>query len=236
MRISVHQPQYLPWLGYFHKIFSSDVFVFLDDVQYKKREFQNRNKIKNGDDWMWLTVPVVGNEDPYPNLSDVFIDNEQDWQRRHWRAIYLNYKHAPYFKDHCDFFENVYNSKWDRLNDLNMALIKYIDSSLGIEKPVYLSSEFKLDTVKTQRIIDICKALKADTYLSGLGGKDYLEEDRLAESSIRLEYQDFHHPVYKQLNMKDKDSFIPCLSTIDLLFNHGPESIDILTGRKDKMA
>ena len=113
-----------------------------------------------------------------------------------------------------------------------MEIVKYICETLGIKKPMRLSSEFKLNTFKTDRIIDICKALKADTYLSGLGGKDYLEEDKLRDNSIKLVYQDFQHPVYSQLHMKDEKSFMPHLSMIDLLFNHGPESADILMGRR----
>jgi len=228
MTVSVHQPQYLPWLGYFHKIYYSDTFVFFDDVQYKKREYQNRNRIRTKNGRMWLTVPVVKNEEPYPNISDVYIDNSQDWRSRHWRALYLNYGRAAFFKKYSDFFEDLYKKEYKRLTDLNICIARHINSILGIDKPIYLSSQLDIKTTGTQHIIDVCKRLKADTYLSGIGGKDYLEEDKFKAHSIKLVYQDFKHPIYTQLNMKDEKDFIPYLSVIDLIFNHGPKSVDII--------
>lgn len=232
MRLSVHQPQYLPWLGYFHKIYSSDVFVFLDDVQYKKREYQNRNRIRTRNNSIWLTVPVLTNEDSYPNISDVRIDNSQDWRNSHWKSVYLNYSRALFFKKYSDFFEDLYKREWDTLVGLNIYIIRHINTILGITTPIYLSSQLNTKTKGTERIIDICKSLQADTYLSGMGGKDYLEEDKFRANSIELVYQDFVHPVYNQLNMRDEKDFIPNLSIIDLIFNHGPDSLDILIGKK----
>lgn len=231
MIVSVHQPQYLPWLGYFHKIYHSDLFVFLDNSQYKKREYQNRNRIRTKNNEIWLTVPVLKDEEPYPNISDVYIDNSQDWQRRHWRAIYLNYTRAPFFKEYSDFFEDLYKREWKKLVDLNIYIVKYINQLLGIEKTIYFASRLNIKTAGTQHIIDTCKALKADTYLSGIGGKDYLEEEKFKTHSIKLIYQSFNHPVYTQLNMKDEKDFIPYLSIIDLIFNHGPDSLGILIGK-----
>jgi hypothetical protein len=141
MIISVHQPQYLPWLGYFHKIYNSDAFVFLDNVQYKGGEYQNRNRIRIKDGCMWLTVPVLKNNEPYPNISGVCIDNSQDWRKRHWRAICVNYSRSPFFAKYCDFFEELYNRDWDSLVDFNISVINYILGSLGVNKPVYCASK-----------------------------------------------------------------------------------------------
>jgi hypothetical protein len=229
MILSVHQPQYLPWLGFFHKIYKSDVFVFLDDVQYKHREFQNRNRILTKTGPLWLTVPVITNKDSYPNLQDVLIDNSQGWAQRHYKTLCFNYSQAPFFKKYGNFFEEVYNRKWERLIDLNIFIIEYLLKTLGIKTPVEYSSRLKIKTAATERIIDICNKFKADTYLSGAGGKDYLEEDKFKASAIKLVYQDFKHPVYQQLNVQGKD-FVPYLSVVDLIFNHDPESLKILTG------
>jgi len=227
MIISVHQPQYLPWLGYFHKIYKSDAFVFLDNVQYKEREYQNRNRIRIKEGCIWLTVPVLKNDCSYPNICDVRIDNFQDWQKRHWHAICVNYAQAPYFSKYSCFFEQLYKQEYDRLADLNISVTKYMLDSLQINRPVYFESKLDIRTKNTQRIIDICKALKADTYLSGIGGKNYLDEGAFSANGIKLDYQDFVHPQYRQ----HYTPFMPFMSAIDLLFNHGPEALKILTGK-----
>ena len=224
MILSAHQPQYLPWLGYFHKMYHSDIFVFLDNVQYKKREYQNRNCIRTRDGSMWLTVPVLKEADPYPNISAARIDNAQEWQKRHWMAIRTNYSRAPFFKQYSPFFEELYGMKWDRLVDLNMHIIKHIAQLLGINKPTFLESQLKITTDKTARLVDICRAMKADVYLSGIGGRDYLDEKLFESNGIKLIYQDFEHPQYKQCH----EPFMPCVSIIDLLFNCGDKALQIL--------
>ncbi|MDD2689909.1 MAG: WbqC family protein [Candidatus Omnitrophica bacterium] len=226
MIIAAHQPQYLPWLGYFHKIYEAQAFVFLDNVQYEERGYQNRNRIRTKDSWIWLSVPVLKTEQPYPNISQVYIDNSQDWNKRHWRSIYLNYTRSAFFKEYSGFFEDLYSKKWERLIDLNIHLIKSINQFLGIDKKIYLESQFKINSASTQRIIDICQALKADVYLSGAGGKAYLEEEKFQQNNIKLIYQQFKHPEYTQLHKP----FLPFMSIIDLMFNHGPDSLKILSG------
>ncbi len=225
MIVSVHQPQYLPWIGYFHKIYNSDAFVFLDNVQYKSREYQNRNRIRTRDGWIWLTVPVMKAEDPYPNISSVHIDNSRNWRKRHWKSIVSSYSCALFFERYSDFFEDIYRRDWDLLVDLNIYVVREIARLLGIERPIYLESLLNIKTKNTQRIIDICKTLKADTYLSGAGGKKYLDEQLFASNDIKLIYQDFKHPEYKQRY----EPFEPFMSIVDLLFNHGDDSLKILT-------
>ena len=229
MIVSVHQPQYLPWLGYFNKILNSDAFVFLDNVQYKAREYQNRNRIRTKDGWMWLTVPILKNGEAYPKISDVIIDNSQEWRKRHWRAVCVNYSRAPFFERYSGFFENLYSRNWERLIELNIYIIESMNRFLGIEKPVYFESRLKVKTRKTERIHDICKVLGADTYLSGIGGRVYLDEGLFEAGGIKLEYQDFRHPEYDQLH----EPFIPFMSIVDLLFNKGAESLKILISKKE---
>ncbi len=224
MIISVHQPQYLPWLGYFDKISRSDCFVFLDNVQYKEREFQNRNKIRTDKGWIWLSVPVISQGQGRQNISEVRIDNEIPWPRKHLGSIRTAYASAEYFKEYFPGLEEVLNRKWEYLKDLNIELIRFILKVLSISTPISFESDLKITTVRTERIIDICKKLKADTYFSGSGGKEYLDESLFVQGNLKLFYQDFKHPKYRQCY----EPFEPYMSIIDLIFNYGKKAKEIL--------
>jgi len=224
MVVSVHQPQYIPWLGYFEKMAHSDMFVFLDNVQYKAREFQNRNRIRTAQGWMWLTVPVVTKDGCRMRMNEVMIDNTMPWQRKHLGSIKTSYAAAPYFNEYFPFFESTLQKKWDKLSDLNVCIVRFIREKLSITTPIVFESELDVLTTKTQRIIDICRKLNADTYLSGVGAKDYLDESLFPANKITLYYQNFEHPEYRQCF----EPFMPYMSTIDLLFNHGPGSRSLL--------
>jgi hypothetical protein len=228
MIISVHQPQYIPWLGYFDKIARSDAFVYLDKVQYKPREFQNRNRIRTRDGSMWLTVPVVCKGKSRQSISEAAIDNEFGWQKQHLNSLKSWYGHARYFDSHLAFFEGIYSRDWGKLADLNIHIIDYLLKALGISTPIYYESGLGTEKMATDRIIELCRKLKADVYLSGSGGKNYLEEEKFPAAGIRLEYQHFTHPVYTQQFMSSEKDFIPYMSIIDLLFNEGPRSKEIL--------
>ncbi|HPM43709.1 MAG TPA: WbqC family protein [Candidatus Omnitrophota bacterium] len=228
MIVALHQPQYLPWLGYFHKIAHCDQFVFLDNVQYKDREFQNRNKIRTKDGPIWLTVPVSSKGRGRQIISRVLIDNGFEWKRKHLAALKTSYGHAAFFERYFPFFEKVYGKSWERLSDLNFHIIEYILKELGISKRIHLESALDVRSEKTDRIVEICRKLGADTYLSGAGGKDYLEEDKFPAAGIKLVYQQFDHPTYRQQFMKDDKDFMPYMSVVDLLFNEGPQSREIL--------
>jgi len=228
MIISVHQPQYIPWLGFFDKIKRSDCFVFLDLVQYKAREFQNRNKIRTKDGSMWLTVPVISKGLGRQKIADVLIDNESDWQNKHWGSICSNYRKAPFFKRHESFFKEVYSLKWEKLAELNIHINKYILKELRINTPLRFESEIGTAKESTERIIELCRKLNADTYLSGAGGKDYLDEARFRQENIKLEYQHYNHPCYQQVFGGE---FVSHLSVIDLLFNQGEGAADFFGGK-----
>ena len=230
MILSVHQPQYIPWLGYFDKIDKSDAFVFLDNVQYKPREYQNRNKIRTKDGWMWLTVPVISKGLGRQKICEVKIDNDSDWQKKHDRSLKVCYGRTRFFKDHFLFFEDVYTRRWEKLADLNIYIIKYLLKELKIEAHLYYESEVGTSLQGTARIIEICKRLKADTYLSGFGGRELLEEEKFAPEGIKLEYQNFIHPVYHQRYIESEHPFFQYMSAIDLLFNEGEKSVNILRG------
>ena len=219
LKISIHQPGYLPWIGFFDKIACSDIFVLLDNVQYQKNYFDNRNKIKTKKGWIWLTVPVkyrFGQK-----LNEVEIENNIKWPEKHYKTLITNYSRAPYFSEYFSFFDEIYNKrKWKNLIDLNLTLINYIKEKMGIKTKLKRSSEFKTAGEKGDRILEICQKLKADFYLSGKFGRNYLDEKKFEEKNIKVDYQEFEHPVYPQIF----GDFIPGLSAIDLLFNCGPES------------
>lgn len=220
MIVAVHQPQYLPWLGYFDKIDKADIFCFLDNVQFKKNEWQNRNRIKTSNGWQWLTTPVRYR---FPQMiNEVKINNTLNWRRKHLQALITNYHKAPFFDNFIDLFRQVYSKNWEYLNDLNVYLIRSILNSLTIsQKPAVFSSELHLSSDPTDRLIDICKNLGADTYLSGQDGINYLNQERFRQRGIKLIVQHFNHPVYPQLFAE----FQSHLSIVDLLFNCGPGSL-----------
>lgn len=194
-----------------------DVFVLLDDVQFKKNEWQNRNRIKTATGWQWITVPVIHNFGQ--KIIDVKINNRVNWRRKHMNALIANYSKAPYFKKYRDFFEETYQKEWEYLCDINIHFILFIAKELEIEVPIIRSSTLGVTSTRTQRLIDICKKVGADTYLSGIGGYYYLDFSLFEQKGIKLIFQDFKHPVYPQLY----GEFIPNLSVVDALFNCGKD-------------
>jgi hypothetical protein len=225
MIVSVHQPHYLPWLGYFGKILRSDVFVILDNVQYKKREFQNRNQIKTPSGPAWLTVPVITHGHYEQMTGDVRIDPTDNWRAKHLRAIEMSYGKAPFFNKYYQSLEALYmGTEWNLLMDLSAAQLRLFFEWLGIRTPVRFERELGIAGVKTERIANICKSLNGDTYLSGSGGKDYMDESVFGAAGLKLAYQKFEHPVYPQLH----GDFKPYMSIVDLVFNCGEESLEII--------
>jgi len=224
VRIAIHQPYYLPWLGYFEKIKKSDIFVFLDDAQYEKNNFYNRNLIKGPNGKIWLTVPV--HYKFQISLKDIKVDNSKNWQKKHYNAIVSNYAKAPHFEIHKAFLENVYlNKKWDFLIDLNLVTLKYLLDFLKLKTPLKFSSDMNIQATGTQRLIDICKALKADTYYSGSSGKKYMDLSLFKKDGIEVEYQNYECKEYKQRFGSD---FMGNLSVIDLVMNQGRQALGLI--------
>jgi len=227
MIVSVHQPQYLPWLGYFDKIDRADVFVLLDTVQYKKNEWQNRNRIKTAAGPQWLTVPVTYR---FPQrIDEVGVNNRERWQHQQRQALVSNYRKAPFWDGLAPFLEEVLTPTWERLAPLNVFVVRRLVEILGIATSMHLASELgPFPEDPDERLIAIAKHFGADTYLAGSGGKDYMNLERYARSGIKVMFQDYRHPVYTQRF----GAFEPYLSVLDLLFNHGPESLNILRGKR----
>ena len=204
-------------MGYFHKIFNSDIFVLFDDAKYSKNSYINRNKIKIPDGELWLTVPVTKESH---NLSIKYVKiADNNWRGSHLKNIINYYKKTDYFHELETLFYKIYKSDWIKLNELNEFIIKNICSELMIETNILKSSDLNIkDEIN---ICSICEKLNADAYLSGIGGKKYMEEKGLLDCfnkfGIDVKYQKFEFPIYKQ----KYGDFIPNLSIIDTLCNIG---------------
>ncbi|MCX6907929.1 MAG: WbqC family protein [Verrucomicrobia bacterium] len=228
MILAAHQPQYLPWLGFFDKMTRADVFVLLDCPQYKKREFQNRNRIKSPHGAIWLTVPVLSTSRRFQRIRDVEINNTVYWRNKHWKSIEQHYRKAPFWSDHASAIQAFYGAEWSSLCDLNMAMFRHYVQVLGITTTFRVESEVGTTRTNTERLIELCKKLGATCYLSGAGGKDYMDESRFAQEGIELRYHQYGHPVYRQ--MYPDLPFAPFMCILDLLFNEGPGSLRVLRG------
>jgi hypothetical protein len=227
MIVTVHQPEHLPWLGFFHKISQADVMVLLDTTQFAKDDFQNRNRIKTRRGPVWLTVPVYKKGRSEQQILEVEICNERNWRNRAWSQIEQAYRDAPCFAAHREFFAALYRQEWTRLVDLNLRVIEYLAEQLGLGGRLLRASELGIDERGgTEVNLAIARKLGAQTYLSGRMGRDYLDEEPFAEAGVEVEYQDFQHPTYPQ----QWGGFVSHLSSLDLLFNCGEASREILLG------
>lgn len=225
--VSIHQPHYLPWLRYFEKIARSDAFIVLDDVQYEKNGYQNRNRIKTAQGPVVLTVPV--RRPTLLPIGDIEIDNRTDWRRAHRRSVEMSYGKAPYFARYWPELEAIYAESWDRLAALNRAMLLLFLRQLEIPTRLYFSSELPTESRSTQRLAELCRAVHGDVYLSGAYAVDaYLDPAILQDAGIRLAFQNWTAPTYRQTHVRA--GFLPDLSIVDLLFNEGPQSREILLG------
>ena len=221
--VMIRQPGYMPNIGFFKKIESSDIFVFLDDAQFVKDRFDNRNKIRIDEGFRWITVPlkrpVFGIK-----LNEISISYENDWITEHYDLICESYRNSDYFSSYWYSIKNILKKKPKKLIDLNLDLINFFNSELKISTKTILSSSMNISSTKTQKLFDICSKVNASCYISGISGHDYLDENLFLNSKINLIYENFIHPTYKQLHGK----FIDNMSIIDLLMNMGDSSKTIL--------
>jgi hypothetical protein len=229
MIVAIHQPEHLPWLGFFDKIRQADVFVMLDHVQYRKNYFQNRNRIRAASGAVWLTVPVLtkGSSDQPINEAQINNQGSPRWKEKCWTGIAQHYRKTEFWPHHEPFFERLYQTHWTRLVEINEAIIGYLLSAFSIDVKVVKSSELNVEGQRDDLLLSICRRVGAGTYLSGVSGREYLDGKKFTDAGIEVQFQEFHHPIYRQVY----EPFIPCMSSIDLLFNYGPASLDVLRGR-----
>lgn len=227
MKIAViHQPQYLPYLGFFHKLHQGDVFIAMDNVRFERRGIQHRNKIKTGQGPQWLTVPVFHRSGEEELINEILIDSELPWSRKHWNSLVTNYSRAPYFDKYSPDLQQLLAQKWNKLCELDIALIQWVMNVLGINKPIVFLSELGVEGTKSDLLINACKAAGADTYLSGPGGRQYMELPAFEAAGVDVIWQNYSAPSYKQV-FSDL-GFVSDLSIVDTLFCCGPETTKFL--------
>jgi hypothetical protein len=233
MIIALHQPHFLPWLGYLERMLQADLFIVLDHVQFERRNYQNRTRILLDGQPQWLTVPVVQHSQ-LERVIDKQIDNPVKtelhwWGSSHFQTLRHAYRKAPYFQVYAPTLRKILESRWERLADLNQALLDYLRDILDIRTPLVNSSDLGIGGRRSELILNLCQAVKADTLIAGMGAsRDYLDRQAFAEAGIEIVGQGFEHPQYAQCG---GGAFVPGLSALDLIFNHGSESRGILRGQ-----
>jgi len=210
--IGIHQPGYLPWLGFFKKMLNSDIFVYFDDVSFVKNNYYHRNSIRANTSPLQLTIPV--RMEKKSKINDVKIDTTKNWKK----SLLHNYSRAKYFNNYFGFIEELYGKKFEKLIDINIEIIEFLKKEFNIKTKTVFSSELNVTGSASDRILEICKLLGAEHYITGTAwAKKFLDIQDFKDNNISVEFQEFIHPAYKQFD----NNFIPKMASIDLLFNEG---------------
>lgn len=218
--VTIHQPEHLPWLGFFDKIKMADLYIVLDNVQFRKNYFQNRNRIRvdNKAGWSYVTVPL-NKFSSSAMINEIKINYETDWQKSNWNKIRENYQQAPFFEIFAKVIKEHYFMKCERLVDFNLDFIKLFKEIFKIDTKIILASDIEDKIIKggTEVNFNLCKKTHADVYLSGQFGKDYLDLNKFREADIEVNFHNFLYPNYPQ----QYGSFVSGMSALDYLFNVG---------------
>ncbi len=223
---TILQPTYMPWLGYFEMLDSTELFVILDHVQFSKQSWQQRNRIKTRNGTKWLTVPVKKSAIDTPICEINISYNHGNPLKEHKEKIINAYSNAPYFDDYFQYFDDIFSKPYQMLRDLNVDLIRKINEILGIETEFFYSSELdlNLNLGKTKKLIEICEIIGIDEFYEANAGQNFIDISLFNESKIKIRFQKFEHPIYPQLY----NEFVPYMSVIDLLFNLGDNSLSLI--------
>jgi hypothetical protein len=234
MIIAIHQPHFLPWLGYLHRMARVDAFVLLDHVQFERRNYQNRTMIRMNNEARWVTVPVIQHSQK-ERIVDKQVDNRLDgpkwWSPKLFTTLRHAYAEAAFFERYAPQFRALLDTRFDRLVDLNQAGLDLLRQAFDIRTPLVKSSELAVEGARGDLILNICRALGADALLVGFGGsRGYLDEDMFARAGVRIASHQFTHPEHAQCgtNAGRAGPFLRGLSAVDMLFNCGPKSRDLL--------
>jgi hypothetical protein len=234
MKCVILQPSYVPWRGYFHQIWKADCFIFYDDVQYDTRGWRNRNRIKTPQGVKWLTIPVYhkGVRAEGTLIKDVRICPDTKWQDKHRRALEHSYSKTPFFSTYMPLLENFYKARWEFLSDLTIEMSMALASELGVRTRFLRSSTLQVEGSKTDRLLNLLKKVGATHYISGPSAKSYLEEERLWDEGISVEYMSYDYCEYTQLY----PPYVAEVSVLDLLFMTGPAAMQfVLTSGVERM-
>jgi hypothetical protein len=231
MIVAIHQPHFLPWLGYLHRMAQADLFVLLDHVQFERRNYQNRTMIRLNDEARWLTVPVVQRSQK-ERIIDKEVDNTLDgtkwWAANHFATLRHAYREAGFFSTYAPQLKALFETRWAKLVDINQAGLELLRDAFGIRTPLVRSSELGIEGARAELILSICNAVGADTLIAGMGGsRGYLDVEVFGRSGVRIALHEFRHPEYRQCGNRP---FLRGLSAIDMLFNCGPQSRALLLG------
>lgn len=231
MIVSINQPAYLPWLGYFHRIAISDLHIVLDHVQFEKNSYSNRNKVRTPSGSCLLTVPLkTKGSFGELQLDKIEIAEDHRWKAKHLATLSQNYARSRYYSNHARMLEHWYRHTWVRLGDLVREMTIYQLEALGIRTPILYSSEMGVEGSKDELVVNVCKKVGTTSYISGPFGRDYLRPELFAEAGIDIVFHDYVHPIYPQLH----PGFESFLATIDLMFNCGPDSLRLMrTGNEE---
>ena len=220
MIVTIHQPEHLPWLGFFNKMAKADVYVILDSVQFEKNYFQNRNKIIGSNGVQWLGIPVQMKGHMGGTIADTLIVNDLRWRTKYLNTVRMSYSKHPYFDEVYPVLEQCINLDTQSISAINIAIFKAFADKMDIKPQFISSSELNASGLKSNLILEICKELNASMYIAGPSGRDYLDVESFKEAGIEVTYNDFAHPTYPQ---KKTDEFIPYMSSWDLFMNCGFE-------------
>jgi len=230
MIVAIHQPEFMPWAGFFNKMIQSDLFVILDHVQFKKRYFENRNRIVSPRGKVsYITIPVKTKGKYFQSICDVEIDNAQAWKDLMLERIRHSYSKAPFFEKSFNDLKALLSTKqYNNLISLNMDIINLFRRYLDIHTPMLYTSNMDVDSLEaSDLILQTCLMHRADTYLCGISGRDYIKMEDFEKNNIQIEFLDYQPASYKQLC----SNFVPYMSILDILFNHGERSRDIVTNK-----
>lgn len=225
MILSGHQPNYLPYPGLIGKIMMSDKFIYVSNVQFEKKSWQNRNRIKGANGEIILTVPVLTKGKFTQKISEVEINNSTQWKKKHFSAIDLNYRKSKYYKEYIEFFHDLYEKDWKYLNELDIYIMNWLIEHLEIKTEIYYDNDFSFTGEKNALLIDMAKKLDCDTYLSNKGSENYVDISAFTDCKLNHKYMDYIGKEYEQCFK----GFSPYLSIFDMLFNVGKqETIEML--------
>ena len=223
--VAGHQPNLYPYGGFFAKLATVDQFVIVDNTQYVKKQYHNRNRVKFPDgEARWLTIPVRNSGHYKQRINETEIDDSVDWRRKHEKTLCSNYSSAPFFDDFFSKLEVLLRSEWRFLVDYNIAVINACVEYLKIETPLLRGSDIAISGVATELILDICRKIGSDSYLHGKHAKDYVNFELLENAGITNLIQDYSATAYPQVF----GDFTPNLSILDIIFNCGPKSMDVI--------
>lgn len=224
MILTAHQPVYLPWLGLFHKIALADTFCVFDVVQYQTKDYNNRNRIKTHTGSIWLSVPVESKNHLEKKICDIKIVPD-GWNKKHVKSLRHSYQKAPYFSDYIEIFESLLLGREHIfLTDLNTEMLSLLLEILGMKRPIVKASDHEFSGKKSDLVLDMCIKLGASDYIFGEQGKNYADVTAFSVGKVRPHFQSYNHPVYSQIN----GPFLPYMSVVDLIFNVGPASRDVI--------